>query len=119
MFTTVMVTTVMATIIGITIIIMMITQAAMRTHTTIMITTTAPRPGGTPMRRSRRSLPDREDGSGVSPRSSPSVCGRVRERSWYWSSRWRRGCSGGVVATFVMAVGTAITVATIATIAVG
>jgi len=46
---------------------------------------------------------------GISPVPAPS---------WFWCSRWRRGCSGGVAATFVMGLGTALTVATIAVIAV-
>ena len=48
------------------------------------------------------------------------ACGRAPARSWCWSSRWRRACFwAGIAATFVMGLGTAITVAAIATLAVG
>ena len=72
-----------------------ITSTTRMAERTIMRTgTKMHRHGGTRTRPSRRSSPAREDGSAGSPRLSPSACGRALERSWCWSSRWRRGCSG-------------------------
>ena len=33
-------------------------------------------------------------GGAASARSSRSASGRARARSWFWCSRWRKGCSG-------------------------
>ena len=52
-------------------------------------------------------------------RSSPSACGPARARSWFWCLRLAQGLFwAGIAATFVMGLGTAITVATIAVVAV-
>jgi len=72
-----------------------------------------------PMVPSRRNSPVPAAGGAVSARFSPSASGPVRAPFWFWCSRWRRGCSGaGIAATFVMGLGTAITVAAIAILAV-
>ncbi len=97
-----------------------ISMARPAATTTTTITTTTPRPGATRTRRSRRSWPV--------PAAGSAGCRR--------SSRWDlRPCSGailvlvfalaqglfwaGVAATFIMGIGTAITVAAIAALAVG
>ena len=52
-------------------------------------------------------------------RSWRSACARARARSSCWSSPCRRACSlAGVAATFVMALGTGLTVASLAVLAV-
>jgi hypothetical protein len=66
--------------------------------------------------RSRRNWPGRAAGAAGSRRSSPSGCGRARGRS---SSSLAQGLFwAGVASTFVMGLGTAITVAATATLAV-
>ena len=68
---------------------------------------------------SRSFCPGQAAGDAGSPRSWPLVCGRVRAPFWFSSSHSPRDCSGsGVVSTFVMGIGTALTVAAIATFAV-
>ena len=44
--------------------------------------------------RRRINSPAPAAGGAASARSSPSACGPVRARSWCWSFRWRRACSG-------------------------
>ena len=63
---------------------------------TATITTTMLRPGAMPMRPSRKNSPVRAAGSADCPPSSPSGCGRVPARSWFWFLRWHRDCSGPV-----------------------
>ena len=72
-----------------------------------------------PTGRRRINSPALAAGNAVSARSSPSACGPVRARSWCWCFPWRRACSRPASPpTFVIGLGTAITVATIAVVAV-
>ena len=70
--------------------------------------------------RSRTSWRDREAGTAAYRPSSPWVFDRARAQSSFWFSALAQGMFwAGVASTFVMGIGTAITVGTIATLAVG
>ena len=59
-------------------------------------TTSMTRMAVTPTVRFRANLPVPAAGGAGLARFSRWACGRVPARSWFWCSRWRRGCSGPV-----------------------
>ncbi len=70
------------------------TMITITTITTTIMTTSMTSIAAIPTARRRTNSPVPAAGGAALARSSPSACGPVRARSWFWCSRWRRACSG-------------------------